>query len=215
MYRTAGMPLGFAAILLLAGMLTACEEQASEEQVREEEVGSAAWSAPGGAPSIAADTTPSPITSPDLSDANILALLDHAHEADSSAGALASRKATSERVKEFARTMTADPHRLRRQGVDLARKLGVTLQPPPEDPITPLAHGEMDALRVAERGLDFDLTYVRQEIEGHGRVLDLVGEAHEAAGNAELKALIEQTRPVIEGHLRQVRAIEQELGGTT
>jgi putative membrane protein len=207
-YRSARISLGVVASLLLAGMLTACDDQATGD-----ETGSAAGSAPAvGTPSFAADTIPSPVISPDVSDANILALLDHANEADSSAGALASRKATSERVRKFARMMMADHHRLRQQGIDLARKLEVTPQRPADDPIMPLANQEMDALERAEKGLDFDRTYIRQEIETHQAVLDLAGETREAAGNAELRALIEQVRPLIESHLKQAQAIEKELG---
>jgi putative membrane protein len=203
-----GIPLSFAMSVLLAGALIACDDQ-----VDGVETGSAVGSAPAGAtPSFAADTIPSPFISPDLSDANIVALLDHASDADSSAAALASRKATNPQVKRFALMMMADHHRLRKRGMDLAGKLAVTPQPPPDDPITPLAHREMDALEAAARGPGFDRTYIRHEIAAHQTVLDLVDQAHELAGNSELKALIEQARPVIERHLKQARALEQELG---
>ena len=199
--------LSFATSLLVAGMLTACDDQATGD-----ETASAAGSAAaGGTPSLAADTIPSPLISPDLSDANILALLDHASDADSSAGMLASQKATNPRVKQFALLMMADHHQLRKRGMDLARKLGVTFQPPPDDPITPMAHEELDALGAAAKGLDFDRTYIQHEIAVHQRVLGLSDEAHQAAGNGELRALIEQTRPLIENHLKEALAIEKEL----
>jgi putative membrane protein len=208
MHRDSGISLSFAASLLLAGMLAACDDGSNGV-----ETGSAAGSAGVGETiSIAADTTPSPMTSPDLSDANIVALLDHAHDTDSSAGALASIKATNPRVKRFARMMMADHHRLRKQGADLAKKLGVAPQPTPDDPITPLALQGMDALMAAAKGLDFDRAYIRYEMAAHRTVLDLADQAQEAAGNAELKALIEQARPLIESHLKQAQALEQELG---
>jgi putative membrane protein len=189
-------------------MLAACDDGSNGG-----ETGNAAGSADVGETiSIAADTTPSPITSPDLSDANILALLDHANDADSSAGALASIKATNPQVKRFARMMMADHHRLRRQGADLARKLGVTPQPPADDPITPLALQGMDALVAAAKGIDFDRTYIRYEMAAHRTVRYLTDQAQEAAGNAELKALIEQARPLIQSHLEQAQALEKELG---
>ncbi len=62
------------------------------------------------------------------------------------------------------------------------------------------------------KGTDFDRTYIQQEITAHQAVLDLANQAHEAAGNAELKDLIEQARPLIENHLKQAQAIEKELG---
>ena len=200
--------LHVAASLVLAAMLTACDDQASGD-----ETGSAPGSSlAGGTPSIVADTIPSPLTSPDLSDANIVDLLDHANDADSSAGALASTKATNPQVKRFARMMMTDHHRLRKQGADLARKLGLTPQPLADDPITPLAQQGMDALRAAARGVDFDRTYIRHEVATHRTVLDLVDQAREAAGNLELRTLIERSRPFIEGHLNQAETIEQELG---
>ena len=203
-------PLSFAASLLLAGMLAACGDRTSRD-----ETGSAAGAPPASdTTAIAADTTPSS-TAPDLSDANIVALLDHANEADSSAGALAAKKATNPEVKKFAKMMMADHHQLRKQGADLAKKLNVTPQPPADDPVTPLAQGEMNALQAAAKGADFDRTYIQQEITAHQAVLDLADRAHQAAGNAELKALIEQARPLIENHLKQAQAIEKQLGTTT
>ena len=106
-------------------------------------------------------------------------------------------------------------HQLRKQGAELAKKLNVTPQPPADDPVTPLAQGEMNVLQAAAKGADFDRTYIQQEITAHQAVLDLADRAHQAAGNAELKALIEQARPLIENHLKQAQAIEKQLGTTT
>ena len=208
MYRHSTIPLSFAASLLLAGMMSACNDRTSRDET------GAAGSASAGDTAMAADTAPRPTTPADLSDANIVALLDHANEADSAAGAVAAKKATNPKVKQFAKMMMADHHRLRQQGADLAKKLGVTPQPPAEDPITPLAQQETAALQAAEKGPDFDRTYIQQEITAHQAVLDLAKQAHESADNPELKALIEQASPLIENHLKQAQAIEKELGAT-
>jgi putative membrane protein len=206
MFRHSTIPLSVATSLLLVGMLRA----------NREDTGSAVGSASvGDTTAVATDTAASPTTSPDLSDANIAALLDHANAADSSAGAVASKKATNAQVKQFAKMMMADHHQLRKQGADLAKKLGLTPQPPADDPVTPLAKQEMDALEAAEKGIDFDRTYIQQEITAHQAVLDLANQAHGSADNPELKALIEQSRPLIENHLKQAQAIEKELGATT
>src|SRR5688572_11939505 len=61
-------------------------------------------------------TTESAVGSGQLSDANIVALLDEANAADSTAGALARDKATSKEVKDFAKLMMAEHHALRVQG---------------------------------------------------------------------------------------------------
>jgi putative membrane protein len=110
--------------------------------------------------------------------------------------------------------MMADHHRLRRQGVALARKLDVTRQPLPEDPITSLAHEEMDALESAEKGGAFDRTYLEQEIEAHQTVLELTEQCLRSVGNTELRAMLEEARPVIRAHLEQAREILGVLGDT-
>ena len=166
-------------------------------------------SAAGDTVAMAADTVPQ--RDAELTDANIVALLDHANVADSSAGALAAPKATNARVKQFAKLMMSEHHALRKQGQDLAKKLGVTPEPPAEDPVTAMAAKETEALQSAAKGAEFDRTYIQQEIAAHEAVLDLAEKSHDAADNAELKALIEKARPVIEKHLKQAQDLEKSL----
>jgi putative membrane protein len=206
MYRKSMISSCLTASLLLAA-LAACGERRSDE------TGAAGSASVGDTAAVATDTTPSPTTAADLSDANIVALLDHANAADSSAGALASTKATNAKVKQFAKMMMADHHKLRKQGADLAKKLGVTPEPPANDPVTALEKQETEALKAAPKGIEFDRTYIQQEIAAHQAVLDLADQAHGSADNAELKALIEKARPLIENHLKQAQDLEKELGG--
>jgi putative membrane protein len=203
MYRKSMISSCLAASLLLA----ACGDRPAQD-----ETGAAGSASVGDTAAVSTDTTASPTTAADLSDANIVALLDHANAADSSAGALASTKATNPKVKQFAKTMMADHHQLRKEGADLAKKLGVTPEPPANDPVTALEKQETEALKAAPKGIDFDRTYIQQEITAHQAVLDLLDQSHEAAGNAELKALIEKVRPLVENHLEQAKAIDKELG---
>jgi putative membrane protein len=211
MYRHCRTPLGLAVGLLLAVTFTACGDRAD----RDETASRAGSASVGDTTAVATDTLAEPTTSADLTDANIVALLDHANVADSSAGALASKKATNAQVKKFAKMMMADHHQLRTQGAELAKKLSLTPEPPAKDPVTPLAQQEVAALEAAGKGLDFDRTYIQQEITAHRAVLDLADQAHDSADNPELKALIEQARPLIDNHLKQAEAIEKELGATT
>jgi putative membrane protein len=147
-----------------------------------------------------------------LSDANIVALLDEANQADSTAGAYAVGKATSPEVKAFARLMMGEHHALRLQGQQLAKKLNVAPQPPANDPLKPAAESEMAALRAAPKGAQFDRVYIDQEVAIHKAVLDLAEQAHGAAQNPELKALIEKAQPIIERHRERAEKIQQKLG---
>jgi putative membrane protein len=161
---------------------------------------------------IPSDTAQSPpATAGGLTDANIVALLDEANAADSATGAFALGRASSPDVKGFAKLMMGEHHALRAQGQQLAQRLGVTPEPPADDPLKPAVESEMAALRAAPKG-QFDQMYIEQEIGIHKAVLDLAGKAHDQTQNAELKTLIEQAKPVIEKHLERAEEIQKKLG---
>jgi putative membrane protein len=147
-----------------------------------------------------------------LSDANIVALLDEANMADSASGAYALGKATDPDVKAFAKLMMGEHHALRAQGQQLAKRLNVTPATPANNPLKPAVASEMAALRAAPKGAQFDRTYIEQEIGIHQAVLDLAEKAHGAAQNEQLKKLIEQAKPVIEKHLDRAEEIQKKLG---
>jgi putative membrane protein len=147
-----------------------------------------------------------------LSDPNIVALLDEANMADSASGAYALGKATDPDVKAFAKLMMGEHHALRAQGQQLAKQLNVTPELPANDPLKPAVASEMAALRAAPKGAQFDRVYIEQEIGIHKAVLDLAGQAHDAAQNEQLKKLIEQAKPVIEKHLDRAEEIGKKLG---
>jgi len=147
-----------------------------------------------------------------LSDANIVALLDEANKADSSAGAAALKKATSPDVKAFARLMQNEHHALRVQGQQLAKKLKVTPEPPANDPLAPAAKAEMDTLQATPKGAQFDRVYITQEVAAHKAVLDVLDKGKASAENAELKDLIDKAKPVVQKHLDRAEEIEKKLG---
>lgn len=166
---------------------------------------------------MAADTMPADTAgaSATLTDANIVALLDEANKADSAAGALAVNKATGKEVKDFAKLMMSEHHALREAGQQLAKKLNVTPAPPATDPVKSLAESETKALESTPKGPEFDRVYIEQEIAAHKAVLDLAENAHGQAQNEQLKALIEQAKPVIQKHLDQAEQLQDKLGEAT
>ncbi|HWN18021.1 MAG TPA: DUF4142 domain-containing protein [Gemmatimonadales bacterium] len=165
----------------------------------------------GAAAGTPTDTAASPAAAGSLSDANIVALLDEANAADSSAGAYAVGKATDPEVKAFAKLMIGEHHALRLQGQQLAQRLNVTPEAPADDPLKPAAASEMAALKAAPKGAQFDRTYIDQEVAAHKLVLDVAEKGHAAAQNEELKKLIEQAKPVIEKHLDRAEEIQKKL----
>jgi putative membrane protein len=144
-------------------------------------------------------------------DANIVALLDEANQADSSAGAIASTKGTSAAVREFAKRMERDHHKLRSDGAALAKKLNITPAAPSDDPVMPMAQNETNTLNSTAKGKDFDKAYIDAEVDAHKAVLDLATKAAGQTQNTELKNLIQKAAPVIQGHLDKAESLQKTL----
>jgi putative membrane protein len=145
------------------------------------------------------------------SDANILALLDEANVADSSAGAVAATKGTSAAVRNFGKQMVADHHKMRTQGQALAKKLNLTPTPPSDDNLTADAQKEMDTLNSTAKGKDFDKAYIDAQVDDHKKVLDLAVKAMNQAQNTELKNLIQKATPTVQSHLDKAQSIQKTL----
>jgi putative membrane protein len=167
-----------------------------------------------GAMAAPADTAKAAANAP-YTDANIVALLDEANKADSSAGKFALGKAADPGVKAFAKLMMGEHHTLRVQGEALAKKLKITPEPPTNDPVQTAGTSEMSALQSAGTGAAFDKAYIEQEVTIHKAVLDLADKAHSDTQTPELKALIEKAKPTIQKHLDRAEALQKKLEKTT
>ena len=158
---------------------------------------------------MAADTAAPPPTA--LTDANIVYILDNANMLDSAAGAVAATKGTSADVRDFGKRMMRDHHTLRQQGQDLAKKLGVTPEAPPNDDSQAQLDNTMKTLNGAAKGKDFDKAYIDNEVVYHMSVLQTATSAMAAAQNAELKNLIQKAAPAIQAHLDMAQGIQKKM----
>jgi putative membrane protein len=163
---------------------------------------------------LAPDTTataaavPVPPVPAPLTDANIVALLDEANAADSAWGAIAASKGTNAAVKDYGRMMMRDHHALRRQGMDLAKKLNLTPQPPANDTL-PAAFARMrDSLNAQAKGPAWDRAYINHEVAVHQSVGAMLQNALTAAQDPSLKALIAKAQPNIQAHLIKAQDIQ-------
>lgn len=164
--------------------------------------------------SPAATPAPSAAPAPALSDANILAILDAANAADSSAGSVAASKGTKTDVKSFGRDMMRDHHALRKAGEDLAKKINVTPAAPAGDNSQATAAAWHDSLTAMPAGAAWDKAYIDHEVTYHEAVLKTAQDALNAAQNADLKALITKAAPNIQAHLDHAKQIQSKLGAT-
>ncbi len=191
-----------ASVALVAAALSACapgDNNADENRTTDTAGGT-----------VTAEPLPTPMT-----DANIIAVLDAANVADSSAGRLASTKGTSADVKNYGRLMVSEHHMLREQGQTLAQSANITPMAPAGDQTQSKAEQNFKMLNDMQKGAAWDKMYIDHEVQMHEQVLETAKQAHGQAQNAELKSLIEKAQPVIEKHLERAREIQQKLTPTT
>jgi putative membrane protein len=148
---------------------------------------------------------------PALTDANIVYILDNANMLDSAGGAIAATKGTSADVRSFGKDMMRDHHALRKQGQDLAKKLGVTPEAPANDDSKASYDKTMSLYNGAAKGKDFDKAYIDNEVTYHKAVLETATAAMNAAQNAELKNLIQKAAPAIQAHLDHAQQIQSKM----
>jgi putative membrane protein len=146
-----------------------------------------------------------------FTDANIAALLDEANKADSAAGAVAVKKASSPVVKRFARMMMGEHHALRLAGQQAVKQAKITPSAPANDPVAPLVKQETSVLDSTPAGPRFDRAYIDQEVAAHRAVKDLLERSEGEADNADLKAAIGKARPVVDRHLKEAEGLQQKL----
>jgi len=192
--------------------LTACGKK--DQRADTSAVGSGATASAAPAPTAGSTTGASANAgaSATLTDPNIVAILDQANAADSARGRLAETKGTSADVKNFGRLMVGEHHALRQQGQQLAKKLNVTPQPPPNDQSDAQAKTEMDSLNAMPKGKAWDKAYIDYEVSYHQQLLQTATKALDAAQNQELKDLIKRAAPVVQKHLDRAKQIQQKLG---
>lgn len=148
------------------------------------------------------------------SDAEIAHIVVTANQVDIDAGKLAITKASNADVKQFGETMVRDHEAVNKQAKDLAAKLKVK----PQDNATSrsLAQGGRDNLahlKELRKGGDFDKAYVDHEVAYHQAVIDAIDKTLiPNARNAELKDLLEKSRPAFVAHLDHAKMIQSKLG---
>jgi putative membrane protein len=192
------------AALTAAALVAACSKgDKSADSAKMADSTAAATSAAAPPPAPAAPT---------LTDPNIVALLDAANVADSSAGAVAATKGTNSEVRSFAKDMMRDHHALRKMGQDLAKKLNVTPEMPSGDNSQAAAAAWHDSLTAMAKGAAFDKAYIDHEVTYHQAVLQTAQTALGAAQNAELKSLIQKAAPNLQAHLEHAQKIQSKLG---
>jgi putative membrane protein len=146
-------------------------------------------------------------------DAQIAAIVVTANQVDIDAGQLAADKASAKDVKAFARQMVTDHTAVNKSATDLVTRLQVK----PEDSDTAKSLKQGGEANIAKlkglKGAAFDKAYVDNEVTYHQAVIDALDKTLiPNTGNAELKALLEKSRPAFLAHLEHAKHIQASLG---
>jgi len=148
-----------------------------------------------------------------LDDPQIADVALTAHQIDIARGKLALKKTKNEEVKQFAQQMIDDHGAGVKEAVALATRLGVK----PEKNVT--SNSLQDGARKAaarltkESGATFDRDYIDTEVEYHQAVIDAVKTALvPGAQNKDLKQLLTDAVPTLEGHLQHAKNVQAQLG---
>lgn len=196
-----------AAAVVALTLTAACGDSADDEQA------SAADSSATAAAPAAETAAPAP-ASPAVTDPQIAAIVVAANEVDIRAGQLARERATSAEVKAFAERMITDHTGVNKAASDLVGRLGVTPEPNATSQALTSDGEQARAALQGQTGAAFDRAYVDGEVAYHQAVLDAIDQTLiPGARNAELKALLEQTRPAVAAHLDHARRLQGTLGG--
>jgi putative membrane protein len=161
----------------------------------------------------AAVTTPAEITPPpaQLTDTNLVAILDNANASDSAAGRIASEKGTSADVKDFGNMMMRDHHALRKAGQDLAKKLNIRPIMPIGDSSATAAQHWRDRLNAMPAGVTWDKAYIDHEVSYHQSLLQTANAAQSSAQDTSLQAFVIKAGPSIQAHLDKAQSIQVKL----
>lgn len=148
---------------------------------------------------------------PALDDAAIASIFDLANTADIETSDLAVKMGASPEVRDMGKNFAAAHTGARQQGRDLAKKLGLKLNPPMNGQMAKDHAAAMARLK-GLHGSEFDKAYVAHEIAYHQAVIDAITKTLlPATKNAELKAMIESVAPAFVAHLEGAKALQARL----
>lgn len=146
-----------------------------------------------------------------LDDPTIVAIFDAANTADIETGRLARERGQSQEVRDFGAMLERDHTQVRKQGRDLAAKLGVTPTPPADNAGARDHATAMKALRAVPKA-EFDQAFLHHEVAFHKAVIDAVTTTLlPAIKNAEVRDLVTKVAPAFQAHMMAADALAKKL----
>jgi putative membrane protein len=210
MYTTSwAVRAGIAAVA--CATLGACGNRRDNRSAGTADSGMAATSKADSAATTSSSAGGEPTNAP-LSDANIVALISEANNAEIQAAQMAETKATNPSVRKFAQLMIQDHRQMQAQGDQVAKAISVTPQPPANDSLAAHVQQEQSQLSSLAKGPDFDRAYINDQVADHQTVLAMLNQFDTQAQAPQLKTLIEKAIPKVQSHLDRAQKLQSTLG---
>lgn len=135
-----------------------------------------------------------------LDDPTIVAIFDAANTWDIETGGMAAKKASTKELREFGAMLVHDHTGVRKQGRDLAKKLGVKPTPPKNFGMAKDHYAAVKKLK-GLHGKAFDRAFLEHEVAYHKAVIEAINTTlMPALKNQEVKDLVTKVAPAFKAH---------------
>ena len=139
-----------------------------------------------------------------------------AHSIDIARGKDAMKKTKNAEVKQFAQQMVEDHTAGLKEAQALLKKLGVKAEDNPTSKALNKQAKEEKAKLSKLKGAAFDKEYINHEVAFHKAVIDAVTNTLiPNTKNEQLKQLLTDAGPLLQGHLKHAENVQAQLGGST
>jgi putative membrane protein len=152
-----------------------------------------------------ANKMPSP-TSTSATDINFVKQLAIGGMAEVDAGKLASQRAQSKEVKEFAKQMVDDHSKANGKLTSLAKAQSIELpsKPDPE-------HAAEKAKLEKQDGVRFDSDYMAAQVKDHQKTVQLLQHQINSGQNPAVRQFATETLPVVAHHLEMAKELQAKV----
>ena len=146
-----------------------------------------------------------------LNDAQLAAVIQAINQGEMQQAQLAEQRAAAPEVKRYARDMLTSHRNMMNEDQSVLSQAQIT---PSDNAVSQQlrtdAQGEMSTLE-GMRGRDFDREFVDSQIKDHNKAIELIDRIIPNIKNPQLKAQLQNARPRLEAHLREVERLQQKM----
>ena len=144
-----------------------------------------------------------------MDDAAVLGLLDAVNASDSALGVLGTLRGRATEVKDFGRMIAREHHALRKDGLDVARQLGLSPTSPRVPPDAPPA--ALQRALASDTSVVWDARYLDYAVAMHRSALENAARALAATQRPEIRAYIGTIVPIVQKHLDKAQVLEKQI----